>query len=66
VDALGIVESVLQLRENKALAERLAKGAVAFAREHFDWKKNTGELVAFYEKVADEQKVVYVAAGADS
>ena len=66
VDALGIVESVLQLRENKALGERLANGAVAFAQEHFDWKKNTGELVAFYEKVANQQKSMYVAAGADS
>jgi len=66
VDALSIVESVLQLRENKALAERLAKGAVAFAREHFDWKKNAGELVAFYEKVANQRKGLYVAAGADS
>jgi glycosyltransferase involved in cell wall biosynthesis len=66
VDALGVVDAVLQLRENKALAERLAKGAVAFAREHFDWKKNTGELVAFYEKIVPQQKGVYVAAGADS
>lgn len=66
VDALGIVESVLQLRKNTALTERLAQGAVAFAQEHFNWKKSTGELVAFYEKVVDEQKGVYVAAGAAS
>jgi glycosyltransferase involved in cell wall biosynthesis len=66
VDALGVVDALLQLRENKALSERLAKGAVAFAREHFDWKKNTGDLVAFYEKIAPQQKGVYVAAGADS
>jgi glycosyltransferase involved in cell wall biosynthesis len=51
VDALGIVDAVLELRANKALSERLAAGAVAFAREHFDWKKNAGTLAAFYEKV---------------
>ncbi|HZE12842.1 MAG TPA: glycosyltransferase family 4 protein [Chthoniobacterales bacterium] len=66
VDALGIVEGVLQLRENTALAGRLAQGAVAFAQKHFDWKKNTSELIAFYEKVAHQTKGVYVAAGADS
>jgi glycosyltransferase involved in cell wall biosynthesis len=66
VDALGIVESVLQLRENTALADRLAQCAVAFAQKHFDWKKNTSELVAFYDKVANQPKGVYVAAGADS
>jgi glycosyltransferase involved in cell wall biosynthesis len=52
VDALGIVDAVLELRENKALSERLAAGATAFGREHFDWKKNAGTLAAFYEKVA--------------
>jgi glycosyltransferase involved in cell wall biosynthesis len=66
VDGLGIVESVLHLREDKALAERLAKGAVNFARQHFDWKKNAGELAAFYEKVTNQRKGLYVAAGADS
>lgn len=66
VDALGIVESVLHLRENKALAGRLENGALAFAREHFNWKNNTGELVAFYEKIANQPRAVYVAAGANS
>jgi glycosyltransferase involved in cell wall biosynthesis len=49
VDALGIVNAVLELRANKALSERLAAGSLAFAREHFDWKKNTSALLAFYE-----------------
>jgi len=52
VDALGIVDAVLELRANKALSERLAAGALSFAREHFDWKQNAGALAAFYEKVA--------------
>jgi glycosyltransferase involved in cell wall biosynthesis len=51
VDALGIVDAVLKLRENEELSERLASGATAFAREHFDWKKNAGVLAAFYDKV---------------
>jgi len=49
VDALGIVEALLELRAHKDLGDRLARGAVAFAREHFNWKKNAGELAAFYE-----------------
>ena len=52
VDALRVVKAVLELRRDKQLAERLAAGAVAFAREHFDWTKNTDELAAFYEKLA--------------
>jgi glycosyltransferase involved in cell wall biosynthesis len=51
VDALGIVDAVLELRQDKTLSERLAAGAVAFAREHFDWKTNAGTLAAFYEKI---------------
>lgn len=64
VDALGIVEAVLALRGNKELSARLASGAVAFAREHFDWKKNTAGLVAFYERLATKQRNVHVEAGA--
>jgi glycosyltransferase involved in cell wall biosynthesis len=52
VDALGIVKAVSDLHENKALRERLATGASAFAREHFDWNKNTRQLAEFYEKTA--------------
>ena len=51
VDALGIVDAVLQLRENKALSERLAAGATAFGREHFDWQRNARALAAFYDKI---------------
>lgn len=56
VDALGIVEAVRELRANQSLRERLAAGAVAFAREHFDWKKNARALVAFYQQVAELKK----------
>ena len=56
VDALGVVDAVLQLRGDTALRERLAAGAVAFAREHFDWKRNACALAAFYQKTSDRQK----------
>jgi glycosyltransferase involved in cell wall biosynthesis len=64
VDALGIVEAVLELRRNRELPERLATGALAFAREHFVWKKNAGELAAFYGQPADQPKDFNVAIGA--
>lgn len=56
VDAMGIVDAVLQLRQNSELNERLATGAVAFGREHFDWVKNTRALADFYEKTAATPK----------
>jgi glycosyltransferase involved in cell wall biosynthesis len=51
VDALAIVDAVLQLREDTALGQKLAAGAAAFASEHFDWKKNTRALADFYEEI---------------
>jgi glycosyltransferase involved in cell wall biosynthesis len=56
VAALGIVDTVLQLRGDSALRERLAAGAVAFAREHFDWKRNACALAAFYQTTSERQK----------
>lgn len=56
VDALSIVDSILQLRSDTALAQRLAAGAVAFAREHFDWTKNTRGLLEFYEARCSNRK----------
>jgi glycosyltransferase involved in cell wall biosynthesis len=62
VDALGIVDAVLELRRNKTLSERLAAGALAFAREHFDWKKNARGLAAFYETVSNPERKTDVSA----
>lgn len=56
VDALAIVDAVLQLRENKPLRERLAAGAAAIGRDHFDWKKNTRALAVFYDQIAAPAK----------
>jgi glycosyltransferase involved in cell wall biosynthesis len=56
VDALGIVDAVLEIRGNEKLRDRLAAGAVAFAREHFNWEKNTRALAKFYERTASPSK----------
>ena len=56
VDALGIVDAVLELRANKSLSDRLGTGATEFCREHFNWKKNAGGLVRFYEEIAGNVK----------
>jgi glycosyltransferase involved in cell wall biosynthesis len=56
VDALGIAETVLELRRNQELSETLAAGSVAFAKQHFDWQKNGRELAAFYEELTREKK----------
>lgn len=56
VDALGIVNAVRALREDKALSERLAAGATEFYRRHFNWKNNTRGLVEFYERIALQPK----------
>lgn len=56
VDALGIVSSVMQLRKDQALTERLAAGATEFRRQHFNWEKNTGALQEFYQQIALKPK----------
>jgi len=56
VDGLAIVNSVLELRADKALRERLAAGATEFCREHFSWKKNAGALARFYDEIACNPK----------
>ena len=52
VDALSIVSSVMELRKDKPLRERLAAGAVNFYRRHFNWERNTGALQEFYQQIA--------------
>ena len=56
VDALGIVNAILELQKDKALSERLAIGATEFCRKHFDWKKNARTLVEFYQEIALKPK----------
>jgi glycosyltransferase involved in cell wall biosynthesis len=56
VDALGIVNCVVNLRGNKTLRDRLGTGATEFCREHFNWKKNASALVRFYDEVDRNSK----------
>ena len=56
VNALGIVNAVLGLRQDQELSERLASGAAAFCRQHFNWRQNAGALTSFYEEIALKPK----------
>ena len=47
-DAAGIAAAVRELRRDRALAERLAAGAVALAAKHFSWTRSAEALATFY------------------
>jgi glycosyltransferase involved in cell wall biosynthesis len=51
-DATGIAAAVTELRRDRALAERLGTGALAFARQHFSWRRSADELATFYASLA--------------
>lgn len=55
VDALGIVDAVLEICANKALSERLAAGATSFCRQYFNWRKNTETLDEFYRQITEKR-----------
>ncbi len=50
-DAGGIARAIRELRDSPGLAARLARGALAFAAEHFDWGKSAGRLEDFYRAI---------------
>ncbi len=47
-DAAGIAAAVTELRGNPALREKLSRGALAFAAEHFSWRRSAESLEKFY------------------
>ncbi len=51
-DAAGIAEAVRALRGDPALAERLGRGAAAFAARHFNWRRSAEALAKFYLSLA--------------
>ncbi|MBX3749990.1 MAG: glycosyltransferase family 4 protein [Opitutaceae bacterium] len=51
-DAAGIARAVAELRRDPALADRLARGALAFADRHFSWRRSAAALASFYETLA--------------
>lgn len=53
VDAVGIVEAIKALKDDRALCERLGKGAWNFAKENLDWAHNGQKLLDFYQSILD-------------
>ncbi|MFI5335794.1 MAG: glycosyltransferase family 4 protein [Opitutales bacterium] len=51
-DAASIAGAVRALRGDPALAERLGRGAAAFAAEHFSWRRSAEGLAKFYLSLA--------------
>ncbi|MSU45612.1 MAG: NAD-dependent epimerase/dehydratase family protein [Lacunisphaera sp.] len=47
-DAAGIATAVRALRTDPALAERLSRGAAAYAAQHFSWRRSAEVLARFY------------------
>jgi glycosyltransferase involved in cell wall biosynthesis len=47
-DKESIAMAILNLHVDSALRERLSKGALAFAAEHFSWPRTASRLLEFY------------------
>lgn len=47
-DAAGIAGAVTAVRRDRALYESLGKGALAFAAQHFNWRRSAETLADFY------------------
>jgi glycosyltransferase involved in cell wall biosynthesis len=50
-DATGIAAAVTELRSDRALADRLSAGALAYAEKHFSWRRSAEALAEFYRTV---------------
>lgn len=49
-DSASIAEAVRAIRRDPQLADRLTRGATAFAETHFSWARNARRLAAFYRE----------------
>lgn len=47
-DAPGIVRAVRELREDRELHARLARGAAEYSERHFSWRRTAESLAKFY------------------
>lgn len=47
-DAAGIAAAVTELRRDRPLTDRLSSGALAFAAQHFSWRRSAEALAKFY------------------
>ena len=50
-DGPAIADAIATLHANPALSEKLSRGAVAFAAEHFSWSRSAAKLAAFYRSL---------------
>jgi len=50
-DATGIARAIHELRSDRALYDRLATGAAAFAAGHFNWRNTAEALAKFYAEL---------------
>uniref|UniRef100_UPI00404B4AB5 glycosyltransferase n=1 Tax=Cephaloticoccus sp. TaxID=1985742 RepID=UPI00404B4AB5 len=50
-DAGGIALAIKTLRADPQMYERLSQGALAFARQHFSWRRSATELANFYRSL---------------
>ncbi|MBE0644460.1 MAG: glycosyltransferase family 4 protein [Bacteroidetes bacterium] len=50
-DADALAAAMLRLIEDPALAERLGRNGIVFARERFDAEKNTAKVLQFYDRM---------------
>jgi glycosyltransferase involved in cell wall biosynthesis len=51
-DASGIARAVREITRDPGLAERLARGATAYAEKHFNWRRSAEALARFYPTLA--------------
>lgn len=47
-DASGIASAVVELRQDRALYDRLSQGAIAYAEKKFSWRRTAETLAKFY------------------
>lgn len=51
-DAASIATAVTELRRDRVLYDRLSAGALAFAEQHFSWRRSAEALAKFYQTLA--------------
>jgi glycosyltransferase involved in cell wall biosynthesis len=51
-DAAGIAGAVRELRADRALYDRLSRGALEFGESHFSWARSGAGLASFYQSLA--------------
>ena len=50
-DGPAVASAIIEIHRDPALRERLSRGALAFAAEHFSWPRSAEKLSAFYRSL---------------